>query len=177
MRWSSFRSRVRSRRPWTGVLYALAGRPSVWAGPSDFVYAPPGSAMVVSSEARRQVRRRDGAGRAEVPGAATWLRRLSASSFEAPALRPVRSGTSPLPDDFEADRLIAVEVLTPGGNWGSYPPHKHDEVRAGETDLEEIYHYVVADGPSARVSRTSTSTGRRTARSTSSRPSVPATSS
>jgi len=48
---------------------------------------------------------------------------------------------------FEADRLIAVEVLTPGGNWGSYPPHKHDEVRFEETELEEIYHYVVADGP------------------------------
>ena len=48
---------------------------------------------------------------------------------------------------FEADRLIAVEVLTPGGNWGSYPPHKHDEIREGETELEEIYHYVVADGP------------------------------
>jgi 5-deoxy-glucuronate isomerase len=48
---------------------------------------------------------------------------------------------------FEADRLIAVEVLTPGGNWGSYPPHKHDEVRDGETELEEIYHYVVTDGP------------------------------
>ena len=51
------------------------------------------------------------------------------------------------PDRFEADRLIAVEVLTPGGNWGSYPPHKHDEIRADETELEEIYHYVVTDGP------------------------------
>ena len=30
-----------------------------------------------------------------------------------------------------ADRLIAVEVLTPGGNWSSYPPHKHDEQRDG----------------------------------------------
>jgi 5-deoxy-glucuronate isomerase len=48
---------------------------------------------------------------------------------------------------FEADRLIAVEVLTPGGNWGSYPPHKHDEMRDTETELEEIYHYIVTDGP------------------------------
>ena len=31
------------------------------------------------------------------------------------------------PDAFEADTLIACEVLTPGGNWSSYPPHKHDE--------------------------------------------------
>ena len=28
---------------------------------------------------------------------------------------------------FEADKLIACEVITPGGNWSSYPPHKHDE--------------------------------------------------
>ena len=27
----------------------------------------------------------------------------------------------------ETDRIIAVEVLTPAGNWSSYPPHKHDE--------------------------------------------------
>ena len=28
--------------------------------------------------------------------------------------------------DQEADSLLVVEVLTPGGNWSSYPPHKHD---------------------------------------------------
>jgi 3D-(3,5/4)-trihydroxycyclohexane-1,2-dione acylhydrolase (decyclizing) len=40
-----------------------------------------------------------------------------------------------------------VEVLTPGGNWSSYPPHKHDEDRPGEeTVLEEIYYYEVARG-------------------------------
>ena len=30
-------------------------------------------------------------------------------------------------DNFEADSLIACEVITPGGNWSSYPAHKHDE--------------------------------------------------
>ena len=36
-------------------------------------------------------------------------------------------------------------MLTPGGNWSSYPPHKHDEDRPGvETMLEEIYYYEVA---------------------------------
>jgi len=32
-------------------------------------------------------------------------------------------------------------VLTPGGNWSSYPPHKHDETRADEAELEEIYYF------------------------------------
>jgi 5-deoxy-glucuronate isomerase len=48
------------------------------------------------------------------------------------------------PEAFECDRLIAVEVLTPGGNWSSYPPHKHDEAREGEVVLEEIYYFEVA---------------------------------
>ena len=51
------------------------------------------------------------------------------------------------PAAFEADRLIAVEVVTPGGNWSSYPPHKHDEERPAEAILEEIYYYEVAAGP------------------------------
>jgi 5-deoxy-glucuronate isomerase len=47
------------------------------------------------------------------------------------------------PEAFECDKLIAVEVLTPGGNWSSYPPHKHDEARPGEeAELEEIYYFV-----------------------------------
>ena len=31
-----------------------------------------------------------------------------------------------LPPAAEADRLLVCEVLTPAGNWSSYPPHKHD---------------------------------------------------
>ena len=51
------------------------------------------------------------------------------------------------PETLDADRLIAVEVLTPGGNWSSYPPHKHDEEIPGvETALEEIYYFEVARG-------------------------------
>jgi 5-deoxy-glucuronate isomerase len=48
------------------------------------------------------------------------------------------------PDWFDADRIMVVEVLTPGGNWSSYPPHKHDEDRPDETALEEIYYFEVA---------------------------------
>ncbi len=48
--------------------------------------------------------------------------------------------------DFPADRLIVVEVYTPGGNWSSYPPHKHDVHNPPtEVDLDEIYYYRIAD--------------------------------
>ena len=43
---------------------------------------------------------------------------------------------------FPADKLIVIEVYTPGGNWSSYPPHKHDvHDPPREVDLDEIYYY------------------------------------
>jgi 5-deoxy-glucuronate isomerase len=131
-----------------GDTHALDGRASVWAGPSDFLYAPPGTTVEVSS---------DGGGRFAVAAARAEARfpvRYVPATDVAVELRgggacsrEVRNFAAA--HAFEADRLIAVEVLTPGGNWGSYPPHKHDEIRSGETELEEIYHYIVADRPAA----------------------------
>ncbi len=47
-----------------------------------------------------------------------------------------------LPPSFPADRLMICEVFTPGGNWSSYPPHKHDTDNPPlEADLEETYYY------------------------------------
>lgn len=52
-----------------------------------------------------------------------------------------------IPPGFPCQRLIVVEVYTPGGNWSSYPPHKHDNRRVApdgfllEADLDEIYYY------------------------------------
>jgi 5-deoxy-glucuronate isomerase len=46
---------------------------------------------------------------------------------------------------FPAERILVVEVLTPGGGWSSYPPHKHDENRPpDEVKLEEVYYYRAA---------------------------------
>ena len=47
--------------------------------------------------------------------------------------------------DFPADRLHVIEVWTPGGNWSSYPPHKHEHDRDGEAELEETYYYRLRD--------------------------------
>ena len=47
-----------------------------------------------------------------------------------------------LPDSAAAETLLVVEVITPGGNWSSYPPHKHDTDDAPrETYLEETYYH------------------------------------
>jgi 5-deoxy-glucuronate isomerase len=45
-------------------------------------------------------------------------------------------------DDGSADALLVVEVITPGGNTSSYPPHKHDrDDPPNESRLEETYYH------------------------------------
>ena len=58
------------------------------------------------------------------------------------------------PQSFPTDRLTACELLTPAGNWSSFPPHKHDEAREGEAILEEIYYFRIAGPAGFAVHRT-----------------------
>jgi 5-deoxy-glucuronate isomerase len=129
-----------------GETIELAGRPDVFSGPTDFVYLPRGSSVelasreggrfaVATARAEQRLPLRHGA----AAGVPVELRGAGACS------REVRNFAAPT--TFEAQRLIAVEVITPGGNWSSYPPHKHDEERPGEAILEEIYYYEIAAGP------------------------------
>jgi 5-deoxy-glucuronate isomerase len=39
------------------------------------------------------------------------------------------------------ERIVVGETFGHAGGWSSYPPHKHDETSAEQTQLEEIYHY------------------------------------
>ncbi|MEU6405132.1 5-deoxy-glucuronate isomerase [Streptomyces sp. NPDC046985] len=124
--------------------FELTGRESVFTGVSDFAYVPRDARVSVSSP---------GGGRFALAGA-RCARRLPARHGPGAAV-PVelRGGGAcsrqvnnfAAADVFACDRLIAVEVLTPGGNWSSYPPHKHDEHRPGrESVLEEVYYFEFA---------------------------------
>lgn len=43
-----------------------------------------------------------------------------------------------------AEKLLVCEVITPDGNWSSYPPHKHDrDMAPKETKLEETYYHQI----------------------------------
>ncbi|HVL83936.1 MAG TPA: 5-deoxy-glucuronate isomerase [Pseudonocardia sp.] len=129
-----------------GQLFELVGRRSVFSRVTDFAYVPRDADVTVSSR---------GGGRFALP-AARANRRLPARYGPADGVSVELRGAGQasrqvnnfcMPGTFEADKLIAVEVLTPGGNWSSFPPHKHDEERAGESVLEEVYHFEVAAGP------------------------------
>ncbi|NIZ47718.1 5-deoxy-glucuronate isomerase (plasmid) [Entomospira nematocerorum] len=51
-----------------------------------------------------------------------------------------------LPDTVDyAQNLLVVEVYTDGGNFSSYPPHKHDQNNLPEESLlEEIYYHEIS---------------------------------
>ncbi|GHD99157.1 5-deoxy-glucuronate isomerase [Streptomyces alanosinicus] len=126
--------------------FQLLGRESVFADVSDFAYVPRDARVQIAS----------GAGGRFALAGAKCERQLPARYGPAPEVpveqrgsgacaRRVRNFASA--DSFDCDKLIAVEVITPGGNWSSYPPHKHDEHRPGEeSELEEIYYFEI-DGP------------------------------
>lgn len=49
-----------------------------------------------------------------------------------------------LPQTEAAESLLIFEVITPGGHWSSYPPHKHDADRIPqESALEETYYHLL----------------------------------
>ncbi|NUR63198.1 MAG: 5-deoxy-glucuronate isomerase [Catenulispora sp.] len=137
-----------------GQEFLLQGRLDVFAGATDFAYVPRDSMVtltangglcrvaVPTARAEADLPFRYGA-RDGVP-----IEQRGAGS----AARTVRNFC--VPESFDTDRLLAVEVITPGGNWSSWPPHKHDEnvggtggtggtegTEGGETAKEEIYYY------------------------------------
>ena len=127
-----------------GVTFELAGREHVFSRVTDFAYVPRDAAVTLR-----------GRGRFALPSARCATRREPryGPAEEVPvevrgaglASRQVNNFCTP--EGFpHAEKLIACEVLTPGGCWSSYPPHKHDEERPGELPLEEIYYFEVAGG-------------------------------
>ena len=129
-----------------GTTYELAGRPDVFAAVTDHLYLPRASIATLTSTK---------GGRFAIPTARA-TRRLEVSYRPASdvvvGLRGAGSCTRQvnnyaLGNALETDHLLVCEVLTPGGNWSSYPPHKHDVHSADERELEEIYYFDVRPGP------------------------------
>jgi 5-deoxy-glucuronate isomerase len=141
-----------------GRELALEGRRSVFSRVSDFAYVPRDSRCEVVSE---------GGGDFAIPAARARRRlpfRYGPASAVPVEIRGAGDATRQLnnfcaPGSFETDRLTAVEVLTPAGNWSSYPPHKHDEARPGEAILEEIYYFRIRGRQGFGMHRTYTLDG------------------
>ncbi|WP_199043763.1 5-deoxy-glucuronate isomerase [Glycomyces salinus] len=129
-----------------GEVFDLQGRRGVFTRVTDFAYIPRDATATVTSER---------GGRFAMPSA-RCRRRLTARygpAEEVPVeLRGAGQSSRQVnnfctPETFEADKLIACEVITPSSNWSSYPPHKHDAHTETERELEEIYYFEVSEGP------------------------------
>jgi 5-deoxy-glucuronate isomerase len=127
-----------------GTELELAGRPGAFSGVSDFCYVPRDATVTIGSGA---------GGRFALPAALAFRKlpvRYGAAADVPVELRGAGQCSRQVnnfcrPDAFECDKLVAVEVLTPAGNWSSFPPHKHDRPAPGEAVLEEIYYFEIAE--------------------------------
>lgn len=128
-----------------GRRFELEGRDDVFSRVTDFAYVPVDTEVRISST---------GGGEVALPSAEATRRLDPAYGAAGDVPVEIRGGGQAArqitnflaPSAFPADKLVAVEVLTPEGNWSSYPPHKHDEEREGEAILEEIYYFKIDGG-------------------------------
>jgi 5-deoxy-glucuronate isomerase len=123
----------------------LGVRPDPFSGPPEAAYLPPGSTVTVEGAA--------GASSSEIgfcfAPASTGAEPAALRAGDlAPAQRGYdrheRTVTDIVMGNRPAERLLVCEVITPSGNWSSYPPHKHDvDDLPRESLLEETYYHRV----------------------------------
>ena len=126
-----------------GRTFRLEGRRTVFARITDWAYVPMDAELRLSSAAGCEL----------ALASARATRRLEpayvAAEEVAVEVRGAGAATRQVtnfltPGHFDgADKLICCELLTPDGNWSSYPPHKHDDTEGSPVRNEEIYYFRV----------------------------------
>lgn len=126
-----------------GERWNIGGRTSVFDGLGDCLYLPRDTTATVRASMAAEV---------ALAGAVCEQRRepVHVKARDVPTEcrgsgNATRQISTLIPPEFPAEKLLIVEVWTPGGNWSSYPPHKHDEERTGEAILEETYYFRTSD--------------------------------
>lgn len=118
----------------------LGERTSPFEGPATSVYVPARSRYRVTADTAVELAVCAAPGKGGLPA------RLIAPKDVGLETRGKGSNTrhvrNILPEWEPAESLLVVEVITPAGNWSSYPPHKHDrDALPEESYLEETYYH------------------------------------
>jgi 5-deoxy-glucuronate isomerase len=134
-------------RAWAGDDHEwpeVGGRESPFDGPPHALYVPPGAAYCLEASSP-SVELAIGTGPVATPTGGRQPRVIAPHEVRVSTRG---SGTTErtihdiLMEDQPAETLLVTEVLTPGGHWSSYPPHKHDtHDPPRETSLEELYYH------------------------------------
>jgi 5-deoxy-glucuronate isomerase len=140
-------------------LGVLGERMSPFEGLPWSVYVPAGSDWAVTAETPCELAVCKSPGKAGRPARvippAEVGEETRGSGTNRRHVRNILPDVSP-----HADSLLVVEVITPGGNWSSYPPHKHDtDDFPRETYLEETYYHRLARGSGFALQRVYTDDG------------------
>jgi len=130
----------RSTANWGKGPQTIGGRNNVFDGLPYCLYLPSGNRVTFRPETVCEI------AECRVPSQAQLDPRLITPKDIASTLRGGGNASRQIVDiiqtDFPADKIVVIEVYTPGGNWSSYPPHKHDvHAPPTEVDLDEIYYY------------------------------------
>jgi len=125
---------------WSAGRKHIGKRANVFEGFPYAIYLPAGHEISFTAETVCEI------AECRVPSEAKLEPRLITPDDVASSLRGGGNASRQIVDiirpDFPADKLVVIEVYTPGGNWSSYPPHKHDVHNPPtEVDLDEIYYY------------------------------------
>jgi len=142
----SLRVEVAGEEGGSVATFDLVGRATVFSAVSDFAYVGRNSVVTLHSDSGAEVALPSSRCERALPpryGAAEDV--LVEVRGAGPATRQVSNFGVPGVWD-HADKLICCELITPPGNWSSYPPHKHDVSAPCPVVNEEIYYYRIA-GP------------------------------
>jgi 5-deoxy-glucuronate isomerase len=125
---------------WGQGAKRIGKRKTVFDGFPYVLYLPAGNTVEFTAESLCEI------AECRAPSDARLEAKLITPSDVVSSLRGGGNASRQIVDiitpNFPADRLMVIEVYTPGGNWSSYPPHKHDvHDPPGEVDLDEIYYY------------------------------------
>ena len=118
----------------------IGERRSVFDGPPWSVYLPPHSAATIEAATDCEVALCSAPATGKL--GARVISPSDVESFTRGEGSNARFIRNVLPETAEAESLLVVEVITPGGHWSSYPPHKHDrDALPDESYLEETYYH------------------------------------
>jgi 5-deoxy-glucuronate isomerase len=119
---------------------SIGGRRNPFEGKPWSVYAPPEAHWQIMAETPVELAVCSAPAKGGLPARLIGPDRLSQETRGKGS--NIRHVTNILPEWEPAENLLVVEVITPGGNSSSYPPHKHDEDNLPhESQLEEVYYH------------------------------------
>jgi 5-deoxy-glucuronate isomerase len=128
-------------------------RATPFDGPPHAIYAPPGVIVEVAAPSG-DVEIAIGSAPAESGEPARYIKPADIRREVRGMGRMERTIHHILMESAAAETLLVTEVVTPAGNWSSYPPHKHDtNDPPQETQLEETYYHRLRDTRGFAVQR------------------------